>query len=81
MRKLNADGTGLGMSSTPDWSPSNKSSGLRFYFSRTGVTLTAVSDWPHSKQNAFNRDVISPQDGHILCDPNPAICGFSLRIL
>jgi len=22
--------------------------------------------------------VISPQDGHILCDPKPAICGFSL---
>jgi hypothetical protein len=23
---------------------------------------------PHSKQCAFNRDVINPQDGHILCD-------------
>jgi len=22
--------------------------------------------------------VINPQDGHILCDPKPAICGFSL---
>jgi hypothetical protein len=51
------------------------------YFSRTGITLTAVRDWPHSKQHAFKRDVINPQDGHILCDPNPAICGLSLRIL
>jgi hypothetical protein len=23
---------------------------------------------PHSKQRAFSRDVINPQDGHILCD-------------
>ncbi|MBZ5658259.1 MAG: hypothetical protein LAO56_23605 [Acidobacteriia bacterium] len=39
-------------------------------------------DFPHSKQRSFNRDVINPQDGHILCDPNPAICGFSLlRVL
>jgi len=22
--------------------------------------------------------VINPQDGHILCGPKPAICGFSL---
>jgi hypothetical protein len=49
------------------------------YLSRTGVT--AVRELPHSKQHAFNRDVINPQDGHILCDPTPAIRGFSLRIL
>jgi hypothetical protein len=36
---------------------------------------------PHSKQRALSRDVINPQDGHILCDRNPVICGFSLRIL
>jgi hypothetical protein len=24
--------------------------------------------------------VINPQDGHILCDRNPMLCGFSLRI-
>jgi hypothetical protein len=30
---------------------------------------------PHSKQLGFDRDVISPQDGHILCDPYPAITG------
>jgi len=29
---------------------------------------------------AFNRDVINPQDGHILCDPNRAAWGFSLSI-
>jgi hypothetical protein len=46
------------------------------------VTLTAAEETlPHSKQRAFNRDVINPQDGHILCDPNPTTCGFSLRIL
>ena len=41
---------------------------------------TAVKGLPHSKQFAFNRDVINPQDGHILCDPDPATCGFTLRI-
>ena len=41
---------------------------------------TAVKGLPHSKQLAFNRDVINPQDGHILCDPYPATRGFSLRI-
>src|SRR6266853_4434845 len=39
---------------------------------------TAGNDFPHSRQNSFERDVINPQDGHILCDPKPAICGFSL---
>jgi len=38
----------------------------------------AGNGFPHSRQNAFERDVINPQDGHILCDPKPAICGFSL---
>ena len=41
---------------------------------------TAVKGLPHSKQLAFNRDVINPQDGQILCDRNPATCGFSLCI-
>ena len=39
---------------------------------------TAGNDFPHSRQNSFERDVINPQDGHILCDPKPTICGFSL---
>jgi hypothetical protein len=51
------------------------------HFSRIGVTLTSVRDLPHSKQHAFNRDVINPQDGHILCDPYPATRDFSLCIL
>ncbi len=38
----------------------------------------ARNDSPHSRQNSFERDVINPQDGHILCGPKPAICGFSL---
>ncbi|MGA7929028.1 MAG: hypothetical protein WCA20_23890 [Candidatus Sulfotelmatobacter sp.] len=50
------------------------------YFFEVEYT-TAVKGLPHSKQLAFNRDVINPQDGHILCDPYPATCGFSLRIL
>jgi hypothetical protein len=41
---------------------------------------TVVKGLPHSKQLAFNRDVISPQFGHILCDPDPATCAFTLRI-
>ena len=51
------------------------------HFSRIGVTLTPVKDLPHSRQHGFNRDVINPQDGHILCDPYPAIRGFSFCIL
>jgi hypothetical protein len=51
------------------------------YFSRIGVTLTRLRDSPHSKQFGFNRDVINPQELHIVCDPYPAIRGFSLRIL
>src|ERR1700722_119946 len=53
------------------------------HFSRIAVTLTLtpVRDLPHSKQLGFNRDVINPQDGHILCDPHPAMRGVSLRIL
>jgi hypothetical protein len=31
-------------------------------------------------QLAFNRDVINPQFGHILCDPDPVTYGFALRI-
>jgi hypothetical protein len=42
---------------------------------------TGVRDIPHSKQHAFNRDVINPQEGQILCVPYPTIFGFSLRSL
>jgi hypothetical protein len=50
------------------------------HFSRIGVTRTSAKDFPRGKQRAFNRDVITPQDGHIFCDPYPAICGFSFLI-
>jgi hypothetical protein len=46
------------------------------------VEYTApVRNFPHSMQYGLNRDVISPQDGHILCVPYPAIRGFGVRIL
>ena len=32
-------------------------------------------------QHALSRDVINPQEGHILCVPYPAIRGFKWRIL
>jgi|ERR1700732_1230699 hypothetical protein len=48
--------------------------------SHTGVVISYKRDLPHSRQHVLNRDVIKPQDGHILCDLIPAICGFSLRI-
>src|SRR5271169_1115870 len=35
---------------------------------------------PHSKHRGFSRDVINPQNGHILCERNPVTCGFRLRI-
>jgi hypothetical protein len=41
---------------------------------------TVIKGFPHSRQLAFNRDVIRPQLGHILCDPEPATCVFILRI-
>jgi hypothetical protein len=34
---------------------------------------------PHSRQRAF-RDVINPQDEHILCARKPLVCGFSLSL-
>jgi len=39
---------------------------------------TAGSGLPHSRQNAFKREVINPQNGHIRCDRKPAIGPFSL---
>jgi hypothetical protein len=32
------------------------------------VEYRPESGLPHSKQRAFNRDVINPQDWHIICD-------------
>ena len=35
-----------------------------------GPQVIGFSDFPHSKQNGLDRDVISAQNGHILCDRN-----------
>jgi len=43
----------------------NVNKGAVYFFE---VEYTTESGLPHSKQRAFNRDVINPQDGHILCD-------------
>src|ERR1700693_3985580 len=64
-----------------DPSLGDRDDNLRSVPRESGPTLTTVRDLPHSKQHSFNRDVINPQDGHILCVPYPAIRGFSLRIL
>ncbi len=36
-----------------------------------------LSDLPHSRQNRLARGVISPQNGHILCDWNCWDCGLN----
>lgn len=41
----------------------------RFTASRGQPFVSYKKDLPHSKQLVFKRDVIMPQDGHILCDP------------
>ena len=43
------------------------------------VEYTAVKGLPQSKQFVFDRGVINPQDGHILCNPYPATCVLTLR--
>src|SRR5258708_11211622 len=35
---------------------------------------------PHSRHRGLSRDVINPQDGHILCDRNLVLCAFTLRL-
>jgi hypothetical protein len=37
-----------------------------------------LSNFPHSRHDDLDREVIRPQNGHILCDPKPAISAFSL---
>jgi hypothetical protein len=44
------------------------------------VTCTGLRGWRHSRQRSSNRDVISPQDGHIICDPYKAVFR-TLRVL
>ncbi len=43
---------------------------------RTIIYLVAgASDFPHSRHDDFARDVINPQNGHILCDEKPRTGG------
>jgi len=37
--------------------------------------LAGASDFPHSRQEFLDRDVISPQKGHIRCDAKPGAAG------
>ena len=41
---------------------------------------TALSDFPHSRQNRLARGVISPQNGHTICNRTSWACGLSLAI-
>ena len=34
-----------------------------------------ASDLPHSRHEVLDRDVINPQNGHILCDAKPGAAG------
>jgi hypothetical protein len=43
-------------------------------------TCTGLRGRRHSRQRSSNRDVISPHDGHIICDPYKAIFR-TLRVL
>jgi hypothetical protein len=39
---------------------------------------TALSDFPHSRQTRLARGVISPQNGHILCDRTSSLRGLKI---
>jgi hypothetical protein len=39
------------------------------------VMPAGPSDFPHSRQEFLDRDVINPQNGHILCDAKPGAVG------
>ena len=39
---------------------------------------TALSDFPHSRQNRLARGVISPQNGHTICNRTSWGCGLSI---
>jgi hypothetical protein len=51
----------------PETAPRSSGTNEAGHFFEVEYT-TAVKGLPHSKPLAFNRDVINPQDGHILCD-------------
>jgi len=41
------------------------------------VMPVGASDFPHSRQEVLDREVINPQKGHILCDAKPRAFGVS----
>jgi len=41
------------------------------------LVVAGASDFPHSRQDGWDRDVISPQNGHILCEAKPRSGGVS----
>jgi hypothetical protein len=41
------------------------------------LVVAGASDLPHSRQEVFDRGVINPQNGHILCDAKPRTGGVS----
>jgi threonine aldolase len=46
-----------------------------FYLASFLFSGTAASEIPHSKHSSFERGVINPQEGHILCDGTSAFAG------
>ena len=40
------------------------------------VMPVGASDFPHSRQEALDREVINPQNGHILCAWTSRVCRF-----
>jgi hypothetical protein len=45
---------------------------LNLYFGVAGAR-----DFPHSRQDVFDREVMRPQKGHILCDAKPRAVGVT----
>jgi hypothetical protein len=45
--------------------------------SRLTCYQAGASDFPHSRQEFLARDVINPQNGHILCDAKPGTLGVT----
>jgi len=39
--------------------------------------VAGANDLPHSRQEVFERGVINPQNGHILCDAKPRTGGVT----
>jgi hypothetical protein len=51
--------------------PENKRPRKLIYY----LVVAGASDFPHSRQDVLDRDVINPQNGHILCEAKPRAGG------